>query len=85
MYLGCLYCKQYGPRSDNSQGNSLIWVHNICFHDKILSEVHLNICSRRKKANKKNIGRLRVKNDLDFSTGKWKNGHGINYSVHWSA
>ena len=28
---------------------SLIRVHIVCFHDKILSEVHLNICNRHKK------------------------------------
>ena len=51
-----LYClllflcsKQYGTRSDCSKGSSLSRVHIVWFHDKILSEVHLNICSRRKK------------------------------------
>ena len=44
-----LYCKQYGPRSDCSLGSSLIRVHSVCFHDKIKSEVHLNISSSRKK------------------------------------
>ena len=51
-----LYCKQYGPRSDCSHiANSmdpdqtaLIRNHSVCFHDKIYSQVHLNICSRRK-------------------------------------
>ena len=41
MFLdNLLYCKQYGPRSD---------CYSVCFHDKILFEVHLNLCSRRKK------------------------------------
>ena len=43
MFLGSLYCKQYGPRSDCSPageqsdhgsycpGSSLIWVHIVCF------------------------------------------------------
>ena len=44
-----LYCKQYGPRSDWSQGISLIKSLRVCFHDKIWSEGHLNICSRHKK------------------------------------
>ena len=46
MFIGSIYCKQYGPRSDCSQG---IRVHNVCFHYKIRSEVRLNICSRHKK------------------------------------
>ena len=29
--------------------SSLIRVHSVCFHDKIQSEVHLNICNRRNK------------------------------------
>ena len=29
--------------------NAYISVHIVCFHDKILSEVNLNICSRHKK------------------------------------
>ena len=49
MFLGSLYCKQYGPRSDCSLGSKLIGVHSVCFFDKIKSEVHLDICSRRKK------------------------------------
>ena len=35
MFLGSLYCKQYGPRSDCSLWSSLISVHIVCFHDKI--------------------------------------------------
>ena len=30
------------------QSSSLISIHNVCFHYKIKSEVHLNICNRRK-------------------------------------
>ena len=41
MFLGGLYCKQ---------GSILIRFHSVCIHDKIKSEVHLNIlCSRHKK------------------------------------
>ena len=32
MFLGSLYCKQYGIRSERS---SLIRVHSVCFHVKI--------------------------------------------------
>ena len=32
MFLGSLYCKQYEPRSDGSQGSSLIRVHIVCSH-----------------------------------------------------
>ena len=39
IFLGSLYCKQYGPRSHCFQWSSLIRVHSICFHDKIKSEV----------------------------------------------
>ena len=28
LFVFCLYCKQYGPRSDSSLRSSLIWVHN---------------------------------------------------------
>ena len=35
MFLGSLYSKQYGPRSDCSQGSSLIRIHSVCFHDNI--------------------------------------------------
>ena len=48
MFQGSQYCKQYVPRSDCSQGSNVIWVHSVCFHDKIQSEVNLNICSRQK-------------------------------------
>ena len=48
LYLDSLYCNQYGPRSDCSQGSSLIRVHNVCFHENFLCEVLFNICSRRK-------------------------------------
>ena len=34
-YFLSIYCKQYGPRSDCSQGSSLIRVHGVCFHDII--------------------------------------------------
>ena len=30
-------------------GSSLIRIHIVCFHDKIKTEVHMNICSRCKK------------------------------------
>ena len=60
MFLNSLYCKQYGPR----RGASLIRVYSVCFHQKIQSEVHLNICNRSKKqtssGQKKNTGRIRV-------------------------
>ena len=49
MFLGCLYCKQYRPRSDCSIGSSIIRVHFVCFHETIWSQMHLNTCSRRKK------------------------------------
>ena len=64
MFFSCLYCKQYRPRSDCSQGSSLIRVHILCFFEKILSEEHLIICSRCKKQmpfSGKNIDRIRVK------------------------
>ena len=47
----------------NPDGSSLIRVQRVCFHDQ-LSEVHLNICSRRKKQTFpgiKSIGRISVK------------------------
>ena len=34
MYIGGLYCKQYGPRSDCSLRSSLIRVHSVCLHDQ---------------------------------------------------
>ena len=49
MFLGSLNCDQCGPRSDCSLGRSVIRVHSVCFLDKILSEVQLNLCSRCKK------------------------------------
>ena len=48
MFLGRLFCKHYVPRSDFSLESSLIRVHSVYFNDKILSEVYLNIWSRRK-------------------------------------
>ena len=38
-FLGSIYCKQVGPRSDCSKGSSLIMVHSVCFHEKVLSDV----------------------------------------------
>ena len=35
MFLGSKYCKQYGPRSECSLRSTLIWIHSVCFHDKI--------------------------------------------------
>ena len=35
MFLGSIYCKQYGPRSDCSLRSTLIWIHSVCFHNKI--------------------------------------------------
>ena len=49
MVLDRLYCKKYEPRSNCSHRSSLIRVHIVCFSEKIMSEVHLNICSRGKK------------------------------------
>ena len=61
MYLGSLYCIQIWTQF--RLGSSLLRVHSVCFHDEILSEVHLNICSRRKMqttfSGQKNIGRIR--------------------------
>ena len=34
MFLGSLYCKQYGPRLDCSHGSSLIRVHIVDFYEK---------------------------------------------------
>ena len=49
---------------EQSIGSSLIRVHNVCLYDKILSEVHLNICSRCKKQivifQDKNSGGIRI-------------------------
>ena len=60
MFLGSLYCKQYGPDQTAPKG-----VHIVCFHDKIYSEVQLNICNRHKKqttfSRQTNIGWIRVK------------------------
>ena len=39
MLFSSTYCKQYGSRSDSSQGSSLIRAYNVYFHDKILSEI----------------------------------------------
>ena len=39
ILLGSLYYKQYGSRSDCSPWSSLIRVHSVCFHDKILCEL----------------------------------------------
>ena len=36
MYLGSLYCKQYGPRSDCSLGSSLNRAHSDSFHQNYL-------------------------------------------------
>ena len=47
MFLDSLYCKQYEPRSDCCLGRILIRVHIVCFHEKIQSEVHLNIGSKQ--------------------------------------
>ena len=50
--------------------SSLIRVPSVCFHDKILSEVHLNICSRQNADNifitKKIVGITR-----DYHTEVW--------------
>ena len=35
MFLGSLYCKQYGSRSDCSQISSLIRIHSVCLNDII--------------------------------------------------
>ena len=53
------------PICDKYQGSSLIRGHSVCYHDKILSVVHLNICSRLKKQmiflRQKDLVGLRVK------------------------
>ena len=49
MFLGSLLCRQYDPDQTAPLGSSLIRVHIVCFHEKIYSEVYLNICSRSKK------------------------------------
>ena len=66
IFLGSLYCKQYGPRSDCSIRSSLIRVHSVCLHNKIYSEVNLNkhlyaadVKSRQHFRNKYS-GRIRV-------------------------
>ena len=41
-----LYFKQYGPRSDCSQGSSLIRDHSVHLHDEILAEMNQNKFSR---------------------------------------
>ena len=45
--------------------SSLIRVRGVCFNDKIKSEMHLNICSRRKKqttmSRHNNIGKIGAK------------------------
>ena len=33
MFLGSIYCKQYGSRSDCSKGSSQFKVYIVCFHD----------------------------------------------------
>ena len=43
MFLDSLYGEQYRPRSD-FPGSSLVMGYIVYFHDKISSEVHLNIC-----------------------------------------
>ena len=55
MFLGSLYCKQYGPRSDCSP----IKVHTVYFQDEIKSEVDMNICSAQYFQDK-NMVRIRV-------------------------
>ena len=60
MYFGGLYCKQYGPRSDCSLRSSLIWVHNVCFSEKMCLEciwIHVHcICSRHIKQGSMTFG-----------------------------
>ena len=57
IFLGSLYCKQYGPRSDCSQGF-------LVFVSMIKSGLHLNVCSRSKNqmflGQKINTGRIKV-------------------------
>ena len=66
------------PHQTAPKGSSLIRVHIVCFHEKIKSEVHLNICSRRKKQTflgQKNSGGNRVKAYLKHPIYNNSNGH----------
>ena len=68
MFLDNMYCKQYGPRSDSSLWSSLIRVHCVCFHDKILSEVNINICSRSLPKLRKVLSMLgKYLNNINFT------------------
>ena len=53
------------PDQTAPKGSSLIKVHIVFFYEKIYSELHLNICSRRKKqtefVGQKSSGGIRVK------------------------
>ena len=40
LFFGSLYCKQYGLRSDCKHSDQC---SSVCFQDKILSKVNLNI------------------------------------------
>ena len=65
--LICLYCKQYGPRSDCFLRSSQIRVHSVCFSVQKKSEVHLNlnysadVKSRQHFHDKKDIGRIGIR------------------------
>ena len=41
--------KYMDPDRTTPKESSLIWVHSVCFHDKIGSGVHFHICSKQKK------------------------------------
>ena len=62
-FLGRLYCKQYGPRSDCSLKSSLIWVHTVCHRG------YLKHFSRREKQTTfVAIGPLRVNFSYQMSS-----------------
>ena len=65
MFLGSLYCKQYGPRLDCSQVSSLIRAHSVGGNDKIYSKA---ICRRPKIqttfSGQKHTGGIRVNFNL---------------------
>ena len=52
------------PDQTAHKGSSLITFHSVCLHEKVLSEVSLNICCRHKKqktfSGQKKVGGLRV-------------------------
>ena len=53
MKFCCLYCKQFGTRSDCSLMRSLIRIHSVCYHNERLLECIWDIKSRRHFQNKR--------------------------------